>query len=489
MKKCFIYLVSIMLSWTMVIISIGVPKTALAEEEKPKVYNSGDYEYIILEDGTIEITHYDGSGSMIKIPNELDGKTVTSIGNGAFFLSKVTSVSIPDSVTHLGENPFEYCNNLSSISVSDNHPTLAIIDDVLFSKNDKRLVYYPMYAKKSSYTIPQGIKIIGGSAFYGSALINIDIPDSVETIERSAFSLCKSLLTITVPDTVQTLGNGAFSSCKELKKIILGKGIKHLEDSVFAYCESLETITIPETVETIGDDAFFACKKLKSVSLGEIASMGSGVFGGCFELKNIVLPETLVYVGDNPFVGCSKINVEIANGNNALSLIDNVLFSKDDNRLIWYFMSKTDSKYQIPDNVEIIGGSAFEKARNLKEIIIPERVKYIGESAFSNCSSLESINIPEGITAIESRTFQYCNKLISLTVPQSVVKIGYGAFSNCSNLSSIVIPESVTEIGDSVFYKCDALTAVVTKDSFSEQYCKDNEVKYVYADAFDWLNN
>ena len=103
----------------------------LAEDEERETFTSGDYEYALLDDGTIEITKYNGSAERLTIPAKIAGKTVTSIGYGAFAgCTFLTSVSIPDSVTAIGNRAFYYCDSLTSVSIPN---SVTAIGDYAFS--------------------------------------------------------------------------------------------------------------------------------------------------------------------------------------------------------------------------------------------------------------------------------------------------------------------------------------------------------------------
>ncbi len=82
-----------------------------------------------------------------------------------------------------------------------------------------------------------------------------------------------------------------------------------------------------------------------------------------------------------------------------------------------------------------------------------------------------------------------CESLTSIDIPDSVTSIGNSAFDGCKSLKSIVIPDGVTNIGKGAFYGCDALTVTVQHDSYAVQYCKENNINYIYPDSLDWLNN
>ena len=201
---------------------------------------SGDYQYRLLSDGTAEITGYNGNAETLEIPSQLDGHAVTGIGDGAFFapgILSLTSVTIPDSVTNMVDNPFPYCVKLTGFNVSTDSEYFYVTDGVLFSKPDARLICYPCGLALAEYSIPEGTQAIGDNAFYRcSSLTSVTIPASVTIIDDAAFFFCQNLVSITIPDNVTDIGAQAFCGC-------IG----------------LTSVTIPGSVTSIGEDAFDCC--------------------------------------------------------------------------------------------------------------------------------------------------------------------------------------------------------------------------------------
>ena len=150
------------------LLALGLSYAANAEETEPTVYQSGDYKYILLADGTAQIIDYSGRAAELIVPDVLDGYLlVSSIGDNAFFMcdcitaitlpegvasigdsafyscERLTAITLPDSITEMGANPFASCKQLTNIQVSPDHPVFATIDGVLFNKTEKKLVCYP----------------------------------------------------------------------------------------------------------------------------------------------------------------------------------------------------------------------------------------------------------------------------------------------------------------------------------------------------------
>lgn len=128
---------------------------------------------------------------------------VSNIGTMAFAYSDLTSVRIPDETTGLGENPFAYCEQLTDIQVSANHPTLKVVDGVLFEKVEKKLVCYPAGLTATAYDVTLDTAAIGAEAFSGSKyLTSVKLPASVKKIGEVAFGSCPNLTLKVAPGSV-----------------------------------------------------------------------------------------------------------------------------------------------------------------------------------------------------------------------------------------------------------------------------------------------
>lgn len=317
MKKIFSLILSLAMLLT---ITSGLNLTAYADSSQ-----YGNIYYEEKEEGTIEITDCDDSVISIDIPSAIDGKSVTSIGNNAFYSCKnLVNITIPDSITSIGNNAFEYCASLKSvlipgsvksignaafnrceslmnIEVIKNNSNYFSQDGVLFDKNKTKLIQYPIGNKRIAYDIPNGVKSFGDCAFDScSTLKNITIPDSVTSIGWGVFSGSTSLTNIDVSENnlnYSSYEGVLFNKNKtELIKYPIGNertsynipaGVINFGD-VFSDCKNLVNITIPNSVTNIGVGAFWQCANLASITItNSVTSIGNYAFYDCKNLKDI----------------------------------------------------------------------------------------------------------------------------------------------------------------------------------------------------------
>mgnify|MGYP002543931583 CR=1 FL=1 len=490
------------------IISLGVPNAA-ADTYGDLTYKQSGY--------TITITGCNKSAADVVIPSEIDGKAVTSIGGYAFSDCKsLTSITIPDSVTSIGYYAFRGCTNLARVDITDIAAWCKINFDV----------YNPDAVVNADTSNPL---IYAHNLYLNEKLVaNLEIPDGVTSIGKSAFSGCSSLTSVTIPDSVTSIGDYAFRGCSNLNRVDItdlaawckidfgsydsnplyyahnlylnGELVENLviPDSmtsigtVFSYCTSLTSITIPDSVTNIGGSAFEGCTGLTSITIPDsVTSISEGTFGGCSSLTSITIPDSVTNIGDYAFSRCTGLtSVTIGNsvtsiGYSAFFLCQNlnrvditdiaawckISFKRNNstsNPLYYahnlYLNGKLVENLIIPDGITALN-KTFSGCSSLKSITIPGSVTSIGDYAFRGCSSLTSVTIPDSVTSIGYSAFEDCKNLAKVTIPDSVTSIGASAFNGCTGLTSITIPGSVTSIGGSAFDGCSSLTGITIPDS------------------------
>ncbi len=275
---------------------------------------SGDFEYTVNEDNTATLTNYTGRATDLVIPSTIDGHTVTALGYEFMcYNSSVKNVVIPDSVISIADWAFagsviesitigknveyiEYraflsCENLrsisipasvkemdvpfgnnyslTSISVEPGNTSYKVVGGCLFTMDGTKMVAYPMGSTGTSYVVPNGVTVIGESAFDGARnLTNIVLPKGLITIEGYAFDECEGIKKIDIPESVTSIGESAFYCCKSLESIVIPSGVTYLDIYMFEDCVSLEWVTLPAGVGYIGVVAFDGCDALTDVYYG-----------------------------------------------------------------------------------------------------------------------------------------------------------------------------------------------------------------------------
>ena len=440
--------------------SVGSDKT----EEPGKTVSASepgegesDYTYNALDDGTIEITGYSGSAENIVIPAQIDGKSVTRIGNNAFEKSSAKEIVIPDSVTEIGSQAFSGCGKLTGVS------------------------------------IPNSVTMIRDRAFFDcNSLASITIPDSVTDIELQAFCNCTSLKSVTIPASVTDIGDEAFGYYfndideSEIKKVD-GFKINYVkntyghyyatkngfsdEDCLFTnelndgtleiskYVGNSATYEIPGEIDgkkviRIGNSAFIDCTELTSVTIPDgVTDIRWRAFYNCVSLKSVTIPKSVTYI-DNYAFGYYYDS-------------DSFETKKIDGFKINYVKNTYGHMYAIKNGFtdeacllthELYDGTLeiTEYVGNSATYVIPseidgKRVTQIGYDAFNDCTELTSITISDGVTIIGNSAFSDCTSLETVTIPNSVTQIYTRAFYNCTSLKEVTIPASVTSIGNEAF--------------------------------------
>ncbi len=198
------------------------------------------------------------------------------------------------------------------------------------------------------------VTTIGSGAFYACAqFTTIEIPNTVQSIENSAFAM-SSIQTMVIPDSVTSIGNLAFWGCEWLSVLVLPEHLTSIGLEAFAFCKNLEAIEIPSSLKNINTRAF----------------------NGCYGLRQVTIPEGVETISAYAFDYCSSL-VEI----------------------------------EIPNTVTTIGNQAFAECYSLSAITIPDSVTQLGEYAFSCCDSLTSVSLGNGLSWVKSNCCYSCSAL------------------------------------------------------------------------------
>ena len=239
--------------------------------------------------------HYTAPTGELIIPDSVNNRghwyKVVSIDDSTFYERDLTSISIPNSVTNIGEYAFWECSSLTSINISN---SVTHIGSGAFSD----------CSSLTSINIPNSVTDIGFGAFVGcSSLTSISIPNSVTGIDAYTFFGCSSLTSISIPDSVTNIGKYAFYGCSSLTSISIPDSVTFIGPYAFYGCSSLTSISIPNSVTDIWQYTFYGCSSLTSISIpNSVTFIGPYAFYGCVRLDTIyALPADAPYLHQDVF--------------------------------------------------------------------------------------------------------------------------------------------------------------------------------------------
>ena len=327
--------------------------------------------------------------------------SVTSIGYYAFArCTGMTSVTISAGITSITVGLFSNCTALESVIIP--HGVTSIGDEA-FSCGESWEEGGPP-AGLAAISIPDSVTRIGNSAFRGcNRLASLSISERVISIGQTAFLNCSSLTSINIPASVTSIGVFAFSGCSSLASISVATSNPSYCSSDGALYDKPQTLliqcpagmrgayVIPEGVTSIGDQAFSHCSGLNAVTIPDsVTQIGYWAFWGCSGLATMEIAAGVTSIGESAFHACSgltSISVDPANPN--FMSINGVVFNRDRTSLIQFPLGRIGA-YAVPVGVTGIGYEAFAGCSGLTQVTIPASVTGIGSSAFWACSTLNS---------------------------------------------------------------------------------------------------
>ena len=474
-----------------------VPAAAAAETADGLVYEEVNEE--------ITITGYTGAGGEVVIPAEIDNKPVTQIAAQAFRVSKVpaalniTKITIPDSVTTMGNGVFFGCSNLQEVVFPENVsiPSTAsmfrdctALQSITVPKNVTALNMYMFQNCESLETIsfPEGslLVLIEVLAFKKTAIQEIELPKNLEKIDSQAFEDCKNLTDITIHDKVTLIADNAFNNIPKEQLTIHGIAGSYAFDyantngyTFAAIQEGADLVTTylqakideakgldPElyTKESYADllTAIAHAEQVLEEATEqtqidtEIAALQSVIDAldpFAFRYQEIAEGAEIAITGFNNPGGAVEIPAAI-DGKPVTSIGEGAF----ENALI--------TSVFIPASVKNIHNLAFKSCSQLQTVTFAEgsALASIGDNAFESCQQLSGLQLPAGVTSIGRAAFNGCRALTEITLPAGVTEIGDFTFGVCASLREIHLPEGLTSIGASAFTGCAALTQIVLPD-------------------------
>lgn len=381
------------------------------------------------------------------------------------FATKLTSVNLGENIGFIGQQAFEFCSSLKSITLPT---TLTRINAFAFRETGL-----------TEITIPEGIVFIESNAFRECADLKTvywnatnyarqddqenedSYEDFIDKYEGGVFErsnvetlifgnganivpagLCtdiKTLSTVSLSDSIDTIEYGAFAGCTGLLEINIPKGVRTIGLFAFRQAENIYSITFEEGLTEIEDYAFLLCRDIREVVLPDSLKKMSNAFAECTYMTSFHIGKNLEeIVGSENFVGSTTLEtLTVDEANPAYTAIDNVLYNKNKTILMFYTPLKKDAHFEIPNTVETINANAFRDTVNLENVTIPSSVRSIGEYAFMG-SSIRNVIIPDSVTELYS-TFEDCMALETIHLGKNVSRINIDCFYGLVSLQSFTV--------------------------------------------------
>ena len=384
-------------------------------------YNNYKRNTPIVIPNTCKIIGYRAFNNNYVAPSVTFGKKIETIDSYAFAECRLIEQAVlPESVTRIGDRAFLNCDSLRT------------------------------------FTFPQNIKEVAGWVLEGcDALTKVTLAKGTTSIGESAFNSCRKLSDINLTDqtSLTTLNNYAFYGTA-LKNVTLPNSITEIGWAVFQDCNDLESINVPTGIDYVPYDYCEDSEKLRSVQMHDgIRTIRHDAFYGCDSLENIKLNDQITTIEYNAFYGCVKL--ALTKLPDALTFIGSNAFRD---------MKAMKGTITIPTSVTTIEDGGFRNS-GITAIVMPEGITKLGEDVFNSCASLNNVKLPKDIRRIPNYTFQRCTSLESIDLPNELREIGYAAF-DLSGLTAIELPDSLKKV-ESYAFSSTQLTTFRVPDSFT----------------------
>lgn len=365
----------------------------------------------------VTVTGYTGSDARVRIPEQINGKPVIGLGDGAFRDCKTVHVLwIPDSVVTFGKE------------ILIGTDTLYALHTPLPSAEGQRFIGWLFGAETYERNNMEDLRRIDF----------LEIGGSLTEIPAYAFFDCNDLITVRFPQSVAKIGNYAFARCASLKAIDVSQ-ISHLGDGALLGCTSLTSLTFGEALESVGRESLGNCNALKRLELPFVGESRTEhrflgwLFGAAAAEQSQGLYPS----------GLSELKLSGSAGTLAPAALS----------------AAPIEVLTLERGLTGIGARALADCTKLRDVVLPEGVTEIGENAFSGCTALRSVTFPEGLRTIGINAFMNCTALTSVVLPSSLTTLPACCFMGCRSLSTVDLG-GVATVGVRAFHNCPALNRV-----------------------------
>lgn len=345
--------------------------------------------------------------------------TITAVPERMFYASYVERVSLPVGLQSIGKAAFFNCMHLTDLQLPEG---LITIEGSAFSG----------CTVLKELTLPGSLKHVGEKVFGGSNIEIVHVEEGITELAPVMFADCP-LTQVDLPNTLTTIQDAAFYNCTKLKEITLPNSVTQLGEGVFQGCSSLSQVRLSENLKTLPTSTFDGCKALTEFDFAGITEIGSEAFQNT-GIQILDLPTTVKTLGESAFAHSALQEIWSLGG---VETLPTDVFA--------YTQIQT---FDIPQGLYIAPG-AFEYSA-LQKVATGIDVMEINDGAFRNCRKLTSVELNEDVTRIGDNAFRACTALTSIDFPESLVSIGDYAFYT-SGLTSLVVPNTVQQMGRMAF--------------------------------------
>lgn len=290
-------------------------------------------------------------------------------------------------------------------------------------------------------------ELTGEKWYYDVSLnnvISVKIGTNVTSIRYTTFFGANNLASIYIPSSINVIETSMFSPdyLPNLSEIII-------DENSHSY-NSVDGVLFDKSGSTL---LLYPTKKTGSEFIipSTVIIIAPYAFYENPNLTQITIPSSVTDIQEGAFLDMNVLTSIIIDDNNYYSVVDNVLFNKNQTTLILYPIGKEQLTYTIPNNVDTIQYVAFSYSKFVS-VNMPSTIRNIGKGAFQY-SNLKQISIPEGVIMIDDFTFYNASKLTQVNISASVTSINQYAFLNTIELNKVIFApgSNLTSIGDYAF--------------------------------------